>query len=302
MNEDGAYGRRISEHFRLEPRDALVVRSLHRVSFAVTRLTTTAHGHGRTLPIPREDTHIVMLKLKDLFRHELYMRGRPLRLGPMPAGTFSAVDLADDPVADLGDPFDLMEFYVPRSAVNSVVLDAGSRPIGDLVFQPGKNYDDPVIRHFGYALTHVLERPLEANQLFVDHVASAMHLHLAHTYGGMQAPPPVKGGLAPWQLRRATELLAAHLDGEVTLAAVAAQCGLSISHFTRAFKNSTGQPPHRWLLARRVDHAQSLLRASNASLSDIAAQCGFTDQAHFTRVFRRHAGLSPGEWRRQRRS
>jgi len=119
----------------------------------------------------------------------------------------------------------------------------------------------------------------------------------------MQSPRPVRGGgLAPWQERRAKELLDARLDGDVSLADLASACQLSIRHFTRAFRQSTGQSPHRWLVERRLDKAQGLLALSAQSLNDIAAACGFANQSHFTRTFTRTMGMSPGAWRRPRRS
>lgn len=64
MSNDGAYGRRICERFRLEPRDGLVVRRLNKVSFAATRLTSTERNHGRTLRIPPEDSHALVFMLR----------------------------------------------------------------------------------------------------------------------------------------------------------------------------------------------------------------------------------------------
>jgi AraC family transcriptional regulator len=61
-------------------------------------------------------------------------------------------------------------------------------------------------------------------------------------------------------------------------------------------------PPHRWLLARRIERAQELLLHSALSLDRIAAACGFADQSHFSRVFSRQIGIAPSAWRRQRRS
>ncbi len=78
----------------------------------------------------------------------------------------------------------------------------------------------------------------------------------------------------------------------------AQQCGLSVSHFARAFKETTGLPPHRWLIRRRVEVAEALLRNSRMSLTEVALTCGFADQSHFTRVFSRVVGISPGAWRR----
>jgi len=120
-----------------------------------------------------------------------------------------------------------------------------------------------------------------------------------HTPGGMRAStPPMRGGLAPWQLRRSTELLTANLDGSVTLQSLADACRLSTGHFIRAFRTSTGLAPFQWLAHRRVDAAKVLIRQRRASLGEIALACGFADQSHFTRIFSRIVGTSPGAWRR----
>jgi PAS domain S-box-containing protein len=105
-------------------------------------------------------------------------------------------------------------------------------------------------------------------------------------------------GLSGWQERRAKELLSADLSGAVSLHDVAAECGLSTRHFSRAFKNTTGLAPHAWYLARRVEVAKEALRSRQLPLSVVALTCGFSDQSHFTRVFSRIVGTSPGAWRR----
>jgi AraC-like DNA-binding protein len=106
------------------------------------------------------------------------------------------------------------------------------------------------------------------------------------------------GGLAPWQLRRVEALMSENLTVQIPLGRVAEECGLSVRHLARAFRQSTGVPPHRWLLNRRVERAKELLPNSNLSLSDVALACGFGDQSHFTRTFTAAVRLSPGVWRR----
>ena len=77
----------------------------------------------------------------------------------------------------------------------------------------------------------------------------------------MQTEPRlVKGGLAPWQERRAKEMLVADLAGATPLAEMATACGLSPGHFARAFRRSTGLAPHAWLLKARVEHAIGVIK------------------------------------------
>jgi AraC-like DNA-binding protein len=90
------------------------------------------------------------------------------------------------------------------------------------------------------------------------------------------------------------------LDGDTSVMVLARACGQSTKHFSRAFCQSIGLPPHQWLLQRRVDKAKQLLRDSRSPLADVAVDCGFADQSHFTRVFTRAVGISPGQWRRAR--
>jgi AraC-like DNA-binding protein len=86
------------------------------------------------------------------------------------------------------------------------------------------------------------------------------------------------------------------------VARVARACGLSASHFARAFRRSLGMAPHQWRLSFRVERAKEQLARLDASLADIAIDCGFADQSHFTRIFTKHAGCCPGQWRRQNAS
>src|SRR5262245_41374003 len=107
-----------------------------------------------------------------------------------------------------------------------------------------------------------------------------------------------RGGLTPWQVRRAKQLMHANLDEKLPLSRLAQECELSVSHFARAFRQSTGIPPHRWHLNQRVERAKELLRDPALSLADVALACGFGDQSHFTRTFTAVVRLSPGLWRR----
>lgn len=119
-----------------------------------------------------------------------------------------------------------------------------------------------------------------------------------HAFGGVKPMACVRGGLAPWQERRSKELMRSRLESDISLAELATECRLSRSYFARAFKKSTGESPHRWLLGQRVETAKHMLLHSETPLSEIALAVGFSDQSHLTKVFARAVGATPGAWRR----
>jgi transcriptional regulator GlxA family with amidase domain len=120
---------------------------------------------------------------------------------------------------------------------------------------------------------------------------------------GTKHVPPAQqtsGGLAPWQLRKVTSYVEARLDRSIRNEELAALVRLNPSHFGRAFRNSFGEPPHEYVIRRRVELAQGLMLSTDAPLSEIALDCGLADQSHLTRLFRRIVGESPRAWRRAR--
>jgi transcriptional regulator GlxA family with amidase domain len=93
----------------------------------------------------------------------------------------------------------------------------------------------------------------------------------------------------------------AHLDMPIRVEDLAGVTRLSTSHFSRAFKLSFHVSPHAYVIALRLARARALMLESDEQMSQIAAACGFADQAHFSRAFRRKTGCAPGFWRRERR-
>jgi AraC family transcriptional regulator len=115
------------------------------------------------------------------------------------------------------------------------------------------------------------------------------------------APVARRGGLAPWQLRRALALLDARLGGTVSLRELAAETGTSLYHFAHAFRVSMDCSPHRYFRGLKIERAQALLATSNGSIGEIAAAVGFDDPSRFARVFRRVTGMTPREFRENSR-
>jgi AraC family transcriptional regulator len=208
-------------------------------------------------------------------------------------------DLKRDPTVLLDKPYHSLLFYLPRAALDAIADEANAPRIRDLSYKPGAGVNDVTISSLGSLVLPALSHPDQANRLFVDYVLLALGVHIAQTYGGMRpVSRPVRGGLAPWQERRAKEILRADLEGGVPLKEVARECGLSVGHFSHAFRRTLGVAPHKWRIGQRIVLSKEKLRDDRLSLTDVAAECGFSDQSHFTQHFTRIVGVSPGAWRR----
>ena len=93
-----------------------------------------------------------------------------------------------------------------------------------------------------------------------------------------------------------------HITGPVLVADLCALLQRSEAHFSRSFKRTFGESPHAFLVRRRVEFAAQYMLTTDATLSDIALRCGFTDQAHLCKHFRQAVGQTPAAWRRAHRS
>ncbi|MFG7960879.1 helix-turn-helix domain-containing protein [Pseudomonas aeruginosa] len=249
--------------------------------------------------IPCSDMFSVIVQLRDFTSHRLWNGNKLVFDGGHPQKSISIAYLGDEIKCQHRASYDNVRFMLPRTSIKDFLYEEGLRTSAEPERIIGVN--NPVVYHLAMALMPSFARPEKRNDMFIEQVILALLTHLHDRF----APPPVQTctskGLAPWQLRKAKELIAGHLIEGVSVARLAEECGLSRSYFTKAFKGSTGLSPHEWLMHMRVDRAKDLMLRSDESLSQISLACGFSDQAHFSRVFLRLTKASPSAWRRVKR-
>ncbi len=299
MAKEGAFGEQLGERFGVRGAPVLVSTTLKKTKIGVTLIESEVTAPVLNEPLPYDDAYLVHLNLRACPDHELWIDGKALGKRSFGEGETAIHDLRHSTVALIHSTIGSLMFYLPRKVLNEICEDADALPIAELTMKPGLSVDDPVVRQLGQLLESAMQRPHEVSPLFIDHVTLALGAHVAASYGDMRTVRlPASGGLAPWQERRAKEVLAAQMDGNISLVILANECGLSVSHFTRLFRRSVGLPPHRWLMAQRIDRAKSLLRDTGLSLAEVALACGFYDQSHLNRCFKTIIGVGPGTWRR----
>jgi AraC family transcriptional regulator len=140
-----------------------------------------------------------------------------------------------------------------------------------------------------------LTRPRRSTDtLFADGALLAIFAALAR-HSTTRSARAIRG-LADWQLRRVTEKLESLQD--VSLAELAAAANLSPFYFARAFKQSTGLPPHHFQQRVRIERAKELLADPSLSVTEIALRVGYGSSQTLARVFRKNVGFTPAEYRR----
>jgi AraC family transcriptional regulator len=163
-------------------------------------------------------------------------------------------------------------------------------------------FRDVAVERLATALEEVDPIADAFGRLYADGICDAIIARLLTRTA--ERTPRAAGRASPlpnWRLRRALDFIEANLAQPIGLADVAASTGLTRMHFAAQFRSTTGYSPHAYLLRRRIEHAQMLLRSSTRSVLDVALSCGFGSHAHFTTVFGRMVGESPNNWRTRMR-
>ncbi|TWB12800.1 AraC-like DNA-binding protein [Nitrospirillum amazonense] len=296
----GAHGERLAEQFHLPSVPALVatLRPSNTV-LAVSHLQTQAPPPLPSLAFPPEDAYLVLLHLQHLADHRFWLDGREIPVSACDAGAVSIAHLAHNPVWLFAAPLDALAFYIPMTALQAVARQHNAQP--PPILHCPRNQPDATALQLGFNLLAPLKKGQSGALFFTDHVMQAFCAYIAQRYGRMEVARRLQGGLTPRQERQAKSLLMSSIQTGATVAEVAAAVGLSPSYFLRAFRQSVGEPPRRWLTAHKLEQAKRYLTETDMPLAEVAVACGFGDQPYLTRLFTRLVGKPPGAWRRDQR-
>ena len=167
----------------------------------------------------------------------------------------------------------------------------------DVELRSGFGLEDGLIQQLVYALQKEAALP-NVDGHYVQSLGAALAAHLVRKYPrdargrGTHRRRVVKPGVA-----EVLDYIDQNIDGRLTLPKLAEVARLSVFAFVRSFKTSTGLPPHRYILRRRVERAKLLLADAALSIADVALRCGFGDQSAFTTTFRRLTYQTPSAYR-----
>ncbi|WP_297353317.1 helix-turn-helix domain-containing protein [Paraburkholderia sp.] len=234
------------------------------------------------------------------FHHD----GKIICDGPVMPGSIQISKPGESVKAFYASPCRVMHLFIsPDLLLRRYDEAAGQLVRPDLADQDPRIFRDVAVERLALALQDANPLADTFGRMYADSICDAIVARLlARRTDVMPASPVARGASLPrWRLRRAIDFIEANLANPIGLAEVAASTGLTRMHFAAQFRSTTGYSPHTYLLRRRLEHAQMLLRSSEFSVLNVALSCGFSSHAHFTAVFKRMIGEPPNAWRARMR-
>lgn len=222
---------------------------------------------------------------------------------PVRPGGFQLIQRGERPWSEVKGHWRTLHVYLSAQMIDDMaiesglVTDASALTLIDPRTEPSASAADMARR-----MVRVVEHGDGLTALELDTVGLMICINLLREHSNLRhsGSKLSKGGLASWQERRVTEYMRSHFAENIRLRELAALVGLSENHFCRAFAQSMGEPPHRYLSRIRVERAQILLQQRASPIAEIALQVGYGNQSSFTVAFRRVTGTTPLTWRRER--
>lgn len=205
-------------------------------------------------------------------------------------------------------PANLPHEVILERKYESIVIDFQSEFVEQIADElVGKNVEiieqwaarDPLIKQLGIDLRREFHQQ-PPRTLYVESVVQVLANHLVRNYSSNPVvTEDITAKLTPKQLQQAIDYIHDRLTEDIRLSELADLVKMSQYRFARAFKQSTGMPPHQYLLSQRIDRAKQLLTNTQLPISDISYQLGFASQSHFTATFRRFTTITPNLYRQE---
>lgn len=249
--------------------------------------------------VPPVDHFAIMLQCSGSV--ELQRRtGKHWMRGRYAADDVSLLSVAQESHWRWMDTLDVSHVYLSRALLTKVAEEIADRSVTSVTLHDILVTTDPLLASLAKAITAEAASPGLGGDIYVEALATQMAVHLLRRYSTLEYRQDAKRPtLDDPRLRKLLAFVEAHLHEALSVARLAEQMGMGPWAFSRAFKEATGYPVHQYIICSRLKRAQSLLARADLPLRDIAAQCGFSDQAHMTRLLKSAVGLTPRQLRRR---
>ncbi len=253
---------------------------------------------GLDVPIPAMDCFMIVRYRGGDTPMDRWVDGRWTRKTCTP-GDFSLLTRSAHSHWHWTQCIDVAHTYLSDALMSRVATDIVERDVAEVRLHDVLQAQDPVVTQITDAIMAEAKQQGVGGALYAEALSIQLAVHLIRQYAEVSFRGEAAGGvLSPTLIRRIDEFIDTHLHEGVTIERMAMIAGLGVWTFTKHFRETTGVSPYEYVIRRRLERATRLRTGSQRAIKEIAADCGFSDQAHLTRALRARQGMTPAQMRR----
>jgi AraC family transcriptional regulator len=195
------------------------------------------------------------------------------------------------------EPGDVALVFLNRQLFDQAVEECVDRDPTRIEVVPRFIIRDLVLERIAHRLLKEISEP-GAARLLTEQLALELASHFISKHSNVEHLPQNERthSMMPSKLKRAEDFIVSNLQSEMSLQDIATAAGMSLFHFAKAFKQTTGRTPYQFLTEQRLLHARSLLHDRSLSIGQIARAVGLS-HSRFTAVFGRQMRMTPSKFR-----
>lgn len=253
---------------------------------------------GLDVEIPAMDSFMIVQYRRGQTPMDRKFDGRWTKTRCAP-GDFSLLTRSEQSHWYWTEDVEVSHVYLSQDLMSRVAIDMLERDVSEVRLHDVLREKDPVVSRLCDEITHEAVQNNLGGPIYVEALGVQLAVHLLRNYASFAFGDPAdSGGLSPLQIRRLEDYVEEHLHGQIRLEDLAELLGLGVWTFNRRFRQAFDCSAYAFVIEKRMERAKRLLRQGDLAVKQVAASCGFSDQAHLTRMFRSRLSVTPAQFRK----
>jgi len=258
----------------------------------------TYRYEGQDVEIPPMDTFMIVQYRIGETPMDRKFDGRWTRTHCRP-GNFSLLSRSAESQWHWTERVEVSHLYFSNALMSRVAGEITGKDVAEVNLHDVVRGSDPIVTHVANEITREAMDQRIGGPLYVEALSVQLAVHLLREYASCVCKDQADSTrLSRVEIARLEEFIDAHLHDGVTLEDLAGVLGMGVWTFNRRVRQTLDRSGYALVVEKRIERAKQLLRNGDLALKEIAACCGFSDQAHMTRMFRDRLGVTPGQFRK----
>jgi len=253
---------------------------------------------GQDVEVPPMDSFMIVQYRQGETPMDRKFDGRWTRTQCRP-GNFSLLSRSAESQWNWTQRVEVAHLYLSDALMSRVAKEVIGKDVSEVCLHDVLRGTDPIVTYVANEITREAGERRLGGSLYVEALSVQLCVHLLREYASCVCDDPTGSPqLSRSELARLEEFIEAQMHEPITLEDMAQLLGMGVWTFNRHLRHTLDCSGYAYVVEKRIRRAKRLLRNGDLALKEVAAACGFSDQAHMTRMFRTKLGVTPGQFRK----